>query len=138
MQQKSSVLRKQLYEGGRSKKQQLINANSTWKSFSDPKCLQELKDQIVEFLCLTRKTEVPITWKTLKYKAWEAAKSHDMWHHFKASTSWCMHMMWSNAFSLCRKNSPCQKLPADFEEKFVAFKPNVSGLKKRNPTSHAK
>jgi hypothetical protein len=67
-----------------------------------------------------RKTEVLITCETTKYKARELAKSHNITqHNFKASTGWCVQMMWKNRFSLCRRTSLCQKLPADFEEKLV-------------------
>jgi hypothetical protein len=55
----------------RKQKQKLIYINSTQKSFSGPRhgTFQELKQEISEVVHLKRKTEVPITYKTIKYTA---------------------------------------------------------------------
>jgi hypothetical protein len=91
---------------------------------------QELQKEVVEFLRFKRNTGVPITRETIKYKVRELCNSHITQHHFKASTGWCVRMMRRNGFSLRRKTLLCHSLPADFEEKLVAFQRHVIGLRK--------
>jgi hypothetical protein len=91
-----------------------------------------IKKDVVEFVHLKRKTGVPITRETIKYKVRELCKSHITQHHFKASTVWCVRMMRRNWFSLCRRTSLCHRWPADFEEKLVAFQQHVIGLRKKH------
>jgi hypothetical protein len=43
-----------------------------------------------------------------------------------------MNMMQRNGFRLHRRTSLCQKLPADFKEKLVAFQRSVTRLQKKN------
>jgi hypothetical protein len=117
----------------REQKQKLWNAKYIRKSSRGPKHgrFQELEKEVVEFVRLNRKTGVPITREIIKYKARELCKSHITQHHFKASTGWCVRMTRRNGFSLRKRTSLCHRLPADFEEKLVAFQRHVIGVRKK-------
>jgi hypothetical protein len=118
----------------REQKQKLRNAKCIQKSFQGPKHggFQELEKKVVEFVCLKRKTGVPITRETIKYKARELCKSHITQHHFKASSGWCVRIMRRNGFSLRRRTSLCHRLAADFEEKLDVFQRHEIGLRKKH------
>jgi hypothetical protein len=73
---------------GDTKKQKLINANSTQKSLSGPKFghFQEFKHETPEFVHLKRKTRLPLTHNCIKYKTKQLAEKHNLtWHQCKAS-----------------------------------------------------
>jgi hypothetical protein len=84
-----------------------------------------IRKEVVESVCLKRKTGVPIACDTIKYKTQQLVKFHITWHHFKASVGWCVRVMQSNGFSLHRRTLLCQKLPAGFEERLVTFQRHV-------------
>lgn len=72
----------------------LIHVNSTRKSSNDPKNrhFQQSEQEIVETVCLKRKTALLITCGTIKYKAQKLAISHSITgHHYQASMRWCVH-----------------------------------------------
>jgi hypothetical protein len=114
-------------------KQKLLKAKCIRKFFRGPKHgrFQELENEVVEFVRSKRKTGVPITRETIKYKARELCKSPITQHHFKASTGWCVRMM-RRGFSLRKRTSLCRRLPADFEEKLVAFQRHGIGLRNKH------
>jgi hypothetical protein len=84
---------------------------------------------MVGFVCVKKKTGILIICEAVEYKSQELAKSHSYTQNqFKANMSWCVYMIGRNRFSLCRRTWLVQKLPADFEEKLVAFRWYVIGL----------
>jgi hypothetical protein len=117
----------------REQKEKLRNAKCIRKSFRGPKHgFQELEEEVVEFVRLKRKIEVQITRETIKYKARELCKPHITKNHLKASAGWCVRMTRRNGFSLWRRTSLCQRVPAGFEEKLVAFQRHVIGLRQKH------
>jgi hypothetical protein len=44
----------------------------------------ELEAEIAEFVCLERKTELPVICETVNYKKRELAEIHITWHYFNA------------------------------------------------------
>lgn len=115
--------------------EQLKSCKSTRKSFSGPKHgrFQEIEKQVVDFVKVQRANGMPISCEAIQYKAREIAKTFNLTQRdFKASRGWCVRMMRRNGFCLRRRTSLCQKLPADFEEKLVAYQRYIIRLRTQN------
>jgi hypothetical protein len=49
---------------------------------------------------LKKKNWYLMTYEVINIKHRILLKSHIMWHQFKSSTYWCVHVMWRNGFTL--------------------------------------
>lgn len=92
----------------KQQKEKPVNTSSTQKSLLGLKLdyFQELEWETVEFVHLKRNSGMPVTYKPIKYKAWELVESHNIkQHYFSDSAGWCVHSMQRNRFTVCRRTS---------------------------------
>jgi hypothetical protein len=76
-----------------------------------------------------------LTCEATKHKAQKLAKSHIMWHEFKASTDWCLYDAQEQVL-FWQRTSLCQKSTADYKQ-LVAFQQHVIRLCKINTYIHS-
>lgn len=120
----------------RSGKKAIFNCRSTSKAFTGPKRgrYPAVDDAVARFVVERRASALPVTRQILQLKALEEAKNQGI-GNFKASFGWCRRFMIRNGFSLRRRTTICQKLPADFDQKLVSFQRYIMQLRKKNQYS---
>lgn len=93
----------------------------------------ELEEDLAQYVNEVRSRCVTITVEMLQMKAREMAHEHGISRTvFKASKGWVKRFMNRAGFSLRRRTSVCQRLPADFEEKLMSFQRYVIGLRRQH------
>ena len=71
---------------------------------------------------------MPVVCEGIRYIAQELALSHSFaQRHFKASTGWCVYMMWENRFCLC-STALCQTVLTGIKEQLVDTHECMIGL----------
>lgn len=81
-----------------------------------------MEEVVADFITEQREAGMPVTTEIIQAKAREVANVKGVARaNFKASRGWATRFMKRFGFSLRRRTSMCQKLPADFEEKLVKF-----------------
>lgn len=106
---------------------------STKKCFRGPKRGHhpEMEEELVEFIRSQRNQGFPVTSAIIQVKARELARARGIPHAtFRASRGWVDRLMRRHGFSLRRRTTIAQKLPADFEHKVVQFQRHVIALRK--------
>lgn len=118
----------------RKQKNELKNAATTRKSFGGPKVgrFDEVEKILINFVREKRADGLPISREVMRFKALEIATSLNIPRgDFSASTGWCVRMMKRAGFSLRRRTSLAQRLPAFYDEKLIKFQRYVISLRKK-------
>lgn len=116
----------------RKQRKLIFACKSSTKSFTGPKKgrYPEVDDSVAQFVRDARSKALPVTIQMLQCKAKEVIHKFGI-ENFKASRGWCEKFMRREGFSLRRRTSICQKLPADFDDKLVQFQRHVIDLRRR-------
>lgn len=118
--------------GWRKNRDRIFRAAPTRKAFRGPKSgrYPDLEKGLAEFVRERRGQFLPVNGETIQLKARELAREAGLSRDtFKASRSWVQKFMRRAGFSLRRRTSICQKLPADYEQKLIAFQRHVIRLR---------
>ena len=91
----------------------------------------EIEEILVEYIKRQRSKYLPVSRRMLCRAAREEAAAKGI-QNFKASESWLNNFLRRSGFSLRRRTSICQKLPAAFEEKLVAFQRYIIKLRRQH------
>jgi len=93
-----------------------------------------LELELVEFVKEKRAAGIPISTIEIRLKASHSAKNthHIPENDFKASRGWCSRFLQRSQLSIRRRTTICQRLPADFEDKLVAFQQYIIRLRQRH------
>ena len=108
--------------------------NSARKAFRGPKKgrFVQIDQEVYNFVIQKRNEGLPISREVMKIKALEIAKDLKISkEEFKASIGWCRRMMKRTGLSLRRRTSLAQRLPAEFEEKLVAYQSYIIDLRRK-------
>ena len=117
----------------KSQRMQLSKCIGPKKCFRGPKTgrYPELEAEVVNFVKERRDRQLVVTSEIIQLKALDIARQRNIpRREFKAARGWVERFMQRNGFSLRRRTSISQKLPADFEEKLVNFQKYVIGLRR--------
>lgn len=109
--------------------------DSSRKAFRGPKRGRhpEVEPVVADFVKEQRSKRLAVTAEMIQAKAREVARHRGIPHgEFKASRGWVERFMKRAGFSLRRRTSVCQRLPADFEEKLVSFQRYVLKLRQEH------
>lgn len=118
----------------RQQKALLSGTTKLRKAFRGPKNgrFPEIEDDLCAFVNLLRSKANPVTAEVLQVKARELARDKGVPRgSFKASRGWIERFMRRKNFSLRRRTTISQKLPADYEHKLVEFQRHVIKLRKQ-------
>lgn len=116
----------------RQQRNLLSEANKQRKAFRGPKKgrFPEIEDALCDYVNLLRSRANPVTAEMLQIKAHELAREKGVPRtSFKASRGWITRFMRRKNFSLRRRTTIAQKLPADYEEKLIRFQRHVIKLR---------
>jgi len=92
----------------------------------------ELEKEVIKFIKERRKSALYVSYALISEKALDIAKRMGITRpSFKASKNWVKRFMRRHGFSLRRRTTICQKLPADFEHKLTAFQSYVIAVRQR-------
>lgn len=117
----------------RKKRVLIFKCNREKRAFRGRKSglFPDLEVTVAAFVREKRSAARLVTAEMIQTKALQVAKDQNIPRkEFKASRGWVERFMRRNNFSLRRRTSICQKLPADFEEKLVAYQRHVIALRK--------
>lgn len=117
----------------RKDKEALFACAATRKAFRGPRkgAFPEVEAPLTEFIKERRSRCLAVTTEIVQTKAREIARAHGIDHSkFKASRGWIQKYMKRAGFSLRRRTSVMQKLPADYEEKLISFQRYVISVRK--------
>lgn len=110
----------------------LQNCNKTRRAFRGPTKGRhdELEQIVVKFVQEKRNEGVPISREVIRLKANEVARQMNIPQQtFRASLGWVKRMMKRQGFSLRRRTTLAQRLPADFEDKLLSFQRYIIKLR---------
>lgn len=116
----------------RKQKEALSGSNKQRKAFRGPARgrFPEIEEELTAFVNLLRSKANPVTAEILQIKARELARAKNVPHaSFKASRGWIQRFMRRQNFSLRRRTTIAQRLPADYEDKLVKFQQHVIKLR---------
>lgn len=114
-------------------RERIFQAAPTRKAFRGPKTgrFPEIEVDLAEFVRQRRGQFLPVNAELVQIKARELAREAGVPRDtFKASRSWVQKFMRRAGFSLRRRTSICQKLPAEYEEKLVEFQRYVIKMRR--------
>lgn len=113
----------------------LAACSSSRKAFTGPQRGRhaELEEDLARYVNEVRSRCVAVTVEMLQMKAREMAHERGISRTvFKASKGWVKRFINRAGFSLRRRTSVCQRLPADFEEKLMSCQRYVIGLRRQH------
>jgi len=95
-------------ERWKQRKEKMINANSTQTHSSGLKKghLQELEQEITEYMHLKGETGVSFPCEVIRYKTQKLSKLHVMWHQFQATMGLHMYDVDKEVSSLSKNSLP--------------------------------
>lgn len=120
--------------GWRKCRDHIFQAAPTRKAFRGPKTgrFPKIEEDLAEFVRQRRSQFLPVNAEPVQIKAREFAHEAGVPRDsFKASRSWVQKFMRPAGFSLRRRTSTCQKLPAEYEEKLVEFQRYVMKMRRQ-------
>lgn len=123
----------------RKQRDQIMKGAPTRKKFTGPHKGRhpQMEEEVCEFVRSERCRGFAVTADAIQMKALEIATRMQIPRTvFRASRGWVERMMRRNGFSLRRRTTICQKLPADFEEKLTAFQRYVMKLRREHSYEH--
>lgn len=105
----------------RKNREKLFQCAGSRRSFRYSKPVYpEIEEVVVDYVADRRSRYLRVTRVGIREKALEIAKEKGI-GNFRASDGWCTRFMERHAFSLRRRTSVCQKLPAAFEEQLISW-----------------
>lgn len=119
--------------GWRRQKEALFACAGTRRSFRGPKngMVPEVEASLSDFVKQQREQHLAVNIELLQEKARQIAKEKGIPRSdFKASRHWVARFMRRAGFSLRRRTSVSQKLPASYEELLISFQRHVLALRK--------
>lgn len=119
--------------GWRKYRDRIFQAAPTRKAFRGPKNgrYPTIEKDLAEFVRKRRGQFLPVHAELVQLKARELAREAGVPRDtFKASRSWVQKFMRRAGFSLRRRTSICQKLPAEYEEKLLQFQRYVLKMRR--------
>lgn len=116
----------------RANRIRIVACESTRRAFRGPKQGEhgQLEDVVAEFVIEKRKNGLPVTAQLIQKKARAVSDTLNI-ENFKACRGWVDKFMKRKGFSLRRRTTICQKLPADFEQKLVEYQRYVINLRQK-------
>uniref|UniRef100_A0A224YXZ2 Pogo ele1 orf1-h 1e-40-j 4 n=1 Tax=Rhipicephalus zambeziensis TaxID=60191 RepID=A0A224YXZ2_9ACAR len=121
----------------RGQREKLFACAATRMAFTGPRKGRhpEMETALADFVRTQRAAALPVTTEVLQAKARELSRERGVSAaDFKASRGWLQKFMKRFGFSLRRRTSIAQKLPADYEEKLLEFQRFV--LRKREARAY--
>lgn len=110
----------------------IAETNRTRKAFRGKQCkFPKLEEELAEYVRTTRRDGYAVSTEMIRVKALAVARRMDIAPaDFKASRGWLQRFMKRNQFSIRRRTTLCQKLPAEYEDQVVKFHRFVNALRR--------